>query len=133
VRARQLGSLIALASLAVTMGFMIYATQPWDGRGSELVPSSAGPLALLFVWAASPYIGALLVVPRIRNYNATERVELVLLALACLAGPVMVVAAAAGMGGAQAGLGFLFLPFLQWFALAAIAAVFAVVRRRRAV
>jgi hypothetical protein len=133
MRTRQLGSLVALVSLAVTVGFVIYAAQPWVEREPAVVSGSGVFLVLLSVWAASPYIGALLMVRRIRKSGTAERIEVILLALVCLLGPALVVEATMGRGGAQGGLGFVFLPFLQWVGVGVIAAVFAVVRRRRAV
>jgi hypothetical protein len=127
---KRIGTIVVLAALVVTTGFMIYAAGPWTGQSAQSASSSGWFLVLMVAWAALPYLGALLLVHKSRGLPTLFSVAAAI--VICLAGPGLVVAALAGAGGAQAGLGFVVLPFLQWMGLGAVGIASIVGSRMRA-
>jgi hypothetical protein len=130
---KLIGILFVSVALALTVGFII-----WPGQYTGAHERGAATrvdlfLVLMAVWAGSPYVGTLFVMRSIRGWSIAERIAFALTLLACAFGPVLVVATLLRMGGAQGGLGFLFLPFLQWVVVGAMAIFLFVVRHRRSV
>jgi hypothetical protein len=131
MRLRQIGSLAVMVILAVMVGFLIYAGQFSGVHRSGSATKGDMSFVLLSIWVASPYIGAFLVMRRIREWRVAERIASAAILLICAFGPALVVATVMRFGGAQGGLGFLYLPFLQWIAVGATAVVLAMVSQRR--
>ena len=133
MRSRQIACIAVLVALAVTVGFLVYAGQFSSAHGHGSATKGGLSFVLLTVWVAAPYVGALLVLRSIKKQRVAERIAFTATLLVCAFGPTLVVAAVMGLGGAQGGLGSLFLPLFQWIAVGVISIVLAVVRQRRPV
>lgn len=116
--------LCAVATLAIALTM----ARPWGDNYAYQEASGYGVLALMLLWAVSPYAGLALGLRLLRRSRVASRVFAGgALAIGVLALAAYVDAAFVHLD-AQGGLVFVFAPLLQWAAVAALGVACALLR-----
>ena len=120
--------LFLLLCTVATVAIGIHMARPWGDNYAYQDASGYGVLALMLLWAVSPYPGLALGLRLLRGSRVAARVFAGGALILAIPGLVAYVDAAFVHLDAQGGLVFVFAPLLQWAGLAALGMAGALLR-----
>ena len=120
--------LFLLLCTVATVAIGIHMARPWGDNYAYQDASGYGVLALMLLWAVSPYAGLAFGLRLLRRSRDASRVFAGSAPILAIPGLVAYVDAAFVHLDAQGGLVFVFAPLLQWAAVAALGVACALLR-----
>ena len=121
-------SLFLLLCTVATVAIGIHMARPWGDNYAYQDASGYGVLALMLLWAVSPYAGLAFGLRLLRRSRVASRVFAGSAPILAIPGLVAYVDAAFVHLDAQGGLVFVFAPLLQWAAVVALGVACALLR-----
>ena len=112
--------LFLLLCTVATVAIGIHMARPWGDNYAYQDASGYGVLALMLLWAVSPYAGLAFGLRLLRRSRVASRVFAGSAPILAIPGLVAYVDAAFVHLDAQGGLVFVFAPLLQWAAVVAL-------------
>ena len=120
--------LFLLLCTVATVAIGIHMARPWGDNYAYQDASGYGVLALMLLWAVSPYAGLAFGLRLLRRSRVASRVFAGSAPILAIPGLVAYVDAAFVHLDAQGGLVFVFAPLLQWAAVVALGVACALLR-----